>query len=369
MSDNLRRYRAIQIALQRLYPREPKGNLARHLNTLAALISGIVGSQRTNLPLVAGQVPDGTKMESRVKRFSRWIVNQGIDLETYFLPYAEALLASLAPHTLILVMDGSEVGRGCLTLMVSVVYKKRALPLAWIVVKGNKGHFPEASHVALLDQVHSLIPEEVQVLFLGDGEFDGLTLQATVAGYGWQYVVRTAKNTILSVAGAEFAFEALGVRPGECISVPEVAFTRQGYGPVHAIAWWKRGYQDPLYLITTLEWAEEACAWYRKRFRIETFFSDQKSRGFHLHKSHLTDPKRLSRLMIAACLAYIWLIYLGALAIREGWNKIIHRTDRCDLSLFQLGLRLLEHLLNEGRSIPMGFQLMERGSSIVKSVR
>lgn len=31
---------------------------------------------------------------------------------------------------------------------------------------------------------------------------------------------------------------------------------------------------------------------YAKRFRIETFFSDQKSRGFHLHKSHLSDPVR-----------------------------------------------------------------------------
>lgn len=56
--------------------------------------------------------------------------------------------------------------------------------------------------------------------------------------------------------------------------------------------------------------AEDACRLYSKRFRIETFFSDQKSRGFHLHKSHLSDPQRLSRLLIAAYLAYIWIIYL-----------------------------------------------------------
>jgi hypothetical protein len=46
------------------------------LHTLAALISGIVGSKRTNLPAIAGQVPDGTKRESRVKKFYRWITNQ-----------------------------------------------------------------------------------------------------------------------------------------------------------------------------------------------------------------------------------------------------------------------------------------------------
>ena len=61
--------------------------------------------------------------------------------------------------------------------------------------------------------------------------------------------------------------------------------------------------------------------------------------------------------MIAACLAYIWIIYLGVVAKRDGWVKIVHRTDRCDLSLFQLGLDLLEHFLNEHLFIPVAFQM------------
>ena len=48
----------------------------------------------------------------------------------------------------------------------------------------------------------------------------------------------------------------------------------------------------------------EACYWYTKRSWIETFFSEQKSRGFNLHKSHISEPARLARLMIASCLAY-----------------------------------------------------------------
>ena len=88
---------------------------------------------------------------------------------------------------------------------------------------------------------------------------------------------------------------------------------------------------------------------------IETFFADQKSRGFHGHKSHLSEPMRLSRLLMAACLASIWIVYLGALCEQDGWVRSIHRGDRCDLSLFQLGLRLLDHLLNAGRAIPVAF--------------
>jgi hypothetical protein len=92
---------------------------------------------------------------------------------------------------------------------------------------------------------------------------------------------------------------------------------------------------------------------------IETFFSDQKSRGFRLHKSHISESTRLSRLLMAACLAYIWIVYLGALCEQDGWVCIIHRGDRCDLSLFQLGLRLLDHLLNEGCTIPVAFYILD----------
>jgi hypothetical protein len=103
--------------------------------------------------------------------------------------------------------------------------------------------------------------------------------------------------------------------------------------------------------------AEQAYQFYRKRFYIETFFSDQKSRGFNLHKTHVSEPKRLARLMIATGLAYIWIIYLGELCMEKGWNKIVHRTDRCDLSLFKLGLKFLRYLLNKHLDIPVQFHI------------
>lgn len=112
MSDNLRRYRAIRKALTQGYPGEPQGNIAKHFTTLAALISGMVASQSSQLPKIASKVPDGAKPESRVTRFSRWVDNAHISDEVYFLPYAEVLLGHLALETLCLVMDGSVVGRG-----------------------------------------------------------------------------------------------------------------------------------------------------------------------------------------------------------------------------------------------------------------
>ena len=120
---------------------------------------------------------------------------------------------------------------------------------------------------------------------------------------------------------------------------------------------WAKGYHEPLYLVSNMATAEEACRLYEKRFRIETFFSDQKSRGFHIHKSHMSDVQRLSRLLIATCLAYIWIVYLGSIGAKDQWRHLIHRRKRCDLSLFQLGLRLLEYFLNEEMPIPVQFHV------------
>lgn len=71
MRDNLRQYRAIRDALRQWYPDRGTGRIAQHLTTLAALISGMVASRSSHLPAIATQVPDSTKAESRVKRFTR----------------------------------------------------------------------------------------------------------------------------------------------------------------------------------------------------------------------------------------------------------------------------------------------------------
>ena len=244
-----------------------------------------------------------------------------------------------------------------MALVVSVIYKKRALPIAWLVVKGKKGHLAEEVHIRLLDQVRPLIPERARVVVVGDGEFDGIDLQTVINHWEWQYACRTACNITLYWEDQPFEFQDMAAHtaPGDFFEAPRCRFTHKKYGPILALCWWRKDCLEPIYLVSNLDSAEEACQFYTKRFRIETFFSDEKSRGFNLHKSHISDPNRLSRLMIAACLAYYWIVYLGDAALNGGWQGIIHRKKRCDLSLFQVGLRFLKHLLRKGLPLPEAF--------------
>ena len=64
------------------------------------------------------------------------------------------------------------------------------------------------------------LPEGTQVVFLGDGECDGTTLQATRNEAGWLYACRTAQSTVAPWEGEPFRLETFGAcrKPGTRIA-------------------------------------------------------------------------------------------------------------------------------------------------------
>ena len=357
MSDNMRVYSQVKSQLKKMFKTYTQG----HVVTLAMMIASIVTGKRAQLGPMSAEIPYANAMDKSVeRRMRRWVKNAHNEPGMYVAPFAEALLAGLALRELVLVMDGSAVGRGCMALMVGVVYQRRVLPLAWIVYKGKKGHTTADRHVAALEQVKPLIPVGATVIVLGDGEYDNPEMLDWVAQQAqWYFACRTAKTTQISPNGETWGRLAdLAPGRGERNALASVFFTQtHAAGPYHVVAWWGQDYDEPLYLVSNLLDPDEVCYWYHKRFRIETFFSDQKSRGFQIDKSHLSDPARLARLLIAACLAYYWIVYLGVVALQTGLAKLIDRSDRTDLSLFQLGLRLLQYLLKWGKRFPVVFSV------------
>jgi hypothetical protein len=81
---------------------------------------------------------------------------------------------------------------------------------------------------------------------------------------------------------------------------------------------------------------------------IEEMFGDLKKHGFDLERTMLRHFLRLSRLTLAVAILYVWLISLETQTIRAGLRHWVDRTDRRDLSIFQIGLRFLErYLINQ----------------------
>jgi hypothetical protein len=150
-------------ALKKFMP-NVRGRQAQHLPMLVAFICAIVASGSTQLPKVAKKICNGFAPASREKRLSRWLNNAADHFKTYILPVASDLLSSLAQQPLLLVIDGTAVGRGRVALYVGVVYRRKLLPIAWTVIAQKKRHLPESVHAELMTKVRALVPEGASLM-------------------------------------------------------------------------------------------------------------------------------------------------------------------------------------------------------------
>lgn len=365
MSDNVKRFRAIKQHLSKSYEKVP-----RHLETLTCLVNAIIAKGSVSLTKAAGTMPGEAKNSSNEIKLRRFVKNHRVDTETYFMPFIRPFLEGLAIslyRRLVIAVDITGIGKNTCVLMASVIYKTRSIPIAWIVLPHGKGHTTQDNHIYLLDLIEDVIPTNTEVILVGDGEYDGTRFQDNIAKRGWYYVVRTAKDLQIQVGQDCFEARETGLVV-EAINeedwfIADISITQNQFrlcqGILSFVGWRKAKWHEDIYLLTNFELGREAIKWYEKRFQIETFFSDQKSRGFHLHKTHLTHTDRLDRLMIACCLAYIWISLLGQLSVETGLKQHLDRNNRQDLSIFRLGLALLEYWIKNDHEIYVVLNILE----------
>src|SRR5215813_10826928 len=165
-------------------------------------------------------------------------------------------------------MAGRVVCRGGVALRLHVLSQGRALPLAWRVRQGPKGHVPEEWPSALVHLRRVWLPAGAQGVLRGDGECAGTTRQETRNEAGWCEACRTAQSPVAPGAGETLGLEAFGAwsEPGPLRECREVKSTRDASGPVMGLSGWAKGSQEPLYVVRNRDAAEEACRYAQKRF-------------------------------------------------------------------------------------------------------
>jgi len=139
--------------------------------------------------------------------------------------------------------------------------------------------------------------------------------------------------------------------PGQSIWLGPALLTAEYAHPVNLLLHWKVGEDEPWLLATSLLSRRDTLRAYRRRMWIEEMFGDLKGNGFDLESTHLRHFARLSRLTLAAALLCVWLVSTGARGIKNGQRHLVDRKDRRDLSIFRIGLRLIERRLTNVLSI------------------
>lgn len=322
------------------------------IRTMAWLQSGILQSRSVHLNRIASKIPGKAKKLSRVRQLERFLDNPHVRVREWYHPFAEGLLKEAASksRTLRLIIDGSKIGNRHQLLMVSLAYRRRALPIAWTWVRCRRGHSTGYKQSALLAYVHSLVPSGTEVVVIGDSEFS--PLQRILESWQWFYALRQKGNHLLRLAQDQpwRRCDSLLTQPGQQIWLTQIELTQEHAISCNFFAFWKPGEKDPWLLATNLPTAHLTRLHYSRRMWTEAMFGDFKSNGFDLEASRLQHFLHLSRLTLAVALLYVTLVAFGSQTIKNGLRSLIDRNERRDLSIFRIGFDMLERLLANSHS-------------------
>ena len=354
MLSNSELYRMWRARLAQLAPDDCKSRLMNML----LLVVGLYKAESVHLSKVARKLPIRAKKLSLDKRLRRFLDNPGVRVREWYRPVAQALVKAAAVGGQIhLLIDSSKVGFGHRLLMVGIAYRRRALPLAWTWVRTAKGHSTTKKQVTLLQYVHDLLPEGVKVSLVGDCEFKSTLLIEHLDFWKWDYALRQPKQHLVMAFGQAIwrRLDSFDLRPGTLMWLGRAVLTRTGAYPSNLVLYWKRGQREPWYLATNLPSPQGAIMLYRRRMWLEEMFGDMKGHGFDLEATYLRHFLRLSRLTLAVCLLYLWLVATGEHVVAVNQAHEVDRTDRRDLSIFRIGWDFIERRLALDDPVPFFF--------------
>lgn len=352
MRDNLRLYRSILGHLDRFLPRE---RVTRRRN-LALLMAGLFLARHVHLGHIARKWPLRGRLPSLTHRLRRFLDNRRLDPVRVYRPFAQMLLARLSGTPIRLILDVTKLGLRHRKLTVAVAYRRRALPLAWSIHRGRKGHVGVTAQKALLRQIQPLIPSGSAVVVTGDSAFGQVGLMRVLDDLGWGYVLRAPSPFKVRVLGAGWRrLDAMPIDEGQTHYVGEVAYTAKYGYRTHLVMHRAKGETEPWHLVSSTPVSPQTLREYRKRMWIEELYGDLKGHGFDLEATHLDDAARLSRLVLGVCLVYVWLIALGSDVVKRGLRPLVDRRSRRNKSYFRIGWDYLEHRLRLGEPIPIRF--------------
>lgn len=327
----------------------------------------MIKRKSSHLPDIGSGLPQDIDAASRVVHAKRFLSNKWTDYKVHYLPFLIAFLRFALSKTnnnqgISLVIDGSQMGSKHVALVVSLAWKKRSIPICWVIRKGRKGHFPQQMHLDIIQQAAEILKPilftQTKVTLLGDGEFDGASIQQLCRlKLGWKYAVKTTKNTILHEQGDCFKPRFTKVPDGETfLFIPSVEFSKEKIQDVNFLHWHDPKYDEPIFLISNLDDPFEIIRQYELRFSIETMFKDFKSRGFNMHKTRLKEAYDIFNLLIVGALAFCFIMGFGALHQNSPVKKKVQEKQNQQFSIFTLGLKLVHYFIE--REIPFVFSLI-----------
>jgi hypothetical protein len=354
MSDSGRLHASCLSALQSAL----FGEDFRRLDTWAWAITGLLLQKTISLPAWVSHLPDEADAFGREQRFRRWLNNRAVKVRPYYQPFISQALMDWSGHSLYIGLDTTSVANRLVIARTAVIYRGRAVPLAWQVFKRQSVMLAFDQYADLVRYTASLLPAGVSAVLLADRGFRDVRLMALLRQLQWHFRLRLAENEYVWVDQQRICLEQWPLQPYQPCFLQGVELTDQRYGPVNvAMAWDGQTDHDPWRIVTDQPAEGQTLTEYALRMGVDLGFLDDKSAGFQLEDSELLLPTRFDRLLLIMAWCSLYLVSLGTQLVETEQRRLIDTHWQRRLSYLQLGWRWLDYTLACDAPLPVVFRL------------
>ena len=224
----------------------------------------------------------------------------------------------------------------------------RATPLLWQTVsttglKGKKNDYV----FSILERLRILVPENCEVVLLGDREFGTLNMFEKVhKTLGFHYILRIKRNFTVTTKDGKKCLAHECINGEETICYNDAKLTVKEYTIKKIVISRQPKMKDMWCLASSLSniATQTILNLYGKRWGIETSFRDEKDLqfGLGLKKSRIKTCSRRDRLFLISAIAIIFLTILGAACEKSGYDRYLKANTQ---------KKRTHSLLNQGKAI------------------
>jgi hypothetical protein len=288
--------------------------------------------------------------------------NAGITVWQWFAQWVTFVIA--ARKELVVALDWTEFDKDdqATIALYLVTSHGRATPLLWKTVRKSELKNRRNGYEAeVIERLHELLPDDVEVTVLADRGFGDQKLFMYLETLGWSYAIRFRQ--IIQVTHGGRAMPAAAWIPinGHAKMLRDVLITADKTPIPAVVVKHQKGMKEAWCVATnrTDLGAAGVIKLYGRRFTIEETFRDIKDNhfGMGLSATHIGSPERRDRLLLLSAIAQARFTLLGAAgeACGQGRTLKANTVKTRTMSLFNQGCYWYRAIPNmrEDRLMPL----------------
>jgi len=277
-----------------------------------------------------------------------------------FAPLLRWVLAWWRGAELALAIDATAHGDRVVALVISVLYRGCALPVAWHLLPANQPGAWMPAILHLLALLQPAVPPGMAVRVLADRGLWSPRLWKQLRRLGWHPLRRVQQTSIFQPLGdGRQVARQLVPGPGHAWVGAGCAFTGARRQAGTLVVVWAADQAAPWVLLTDLAPAEVGVCWYGLRVWIELGFRALKGVGWQWQPTRRSDPDRVARHWLVLAVATLWTLAYGTRAEDADWRGVPparlrtapppHGGKPRQVSVFRHGLYWLRRQLLRGQ--------------------